>query len=55
VDRVPIKRVQLTRDEIKAADCVLVITDHPEFDYAAVAQHARVIIDTRHRHSLRYL
>jgi UDP-N-acetyl-D-glucosamine dehydrogenase len=42
------KAVDLTEDELRAADCVLVLTDHPEFDYGAVARHARLIVDTRH-------
>ena len=45
----PIKAVDVTKDELERADCVLVLTDHPEFDYAAVAQHGRLIVDTRHR------
>jgi UDP-N-acetyl-D-glucosamine dehydrogenase len=30
-----------------AADCVVVITDHAGFDYAAIAKNARLIVDTR--------
>jgi UDP-N-acetyl-D-glucosamine dehydrogenase len=29
------------------ADCVVVVTDHSGFDYAAIAQNARLIVDTR--------
>src|SRR5881296_4237298 len=49
VDGTPIKAVDVNRNELEGADCVLVLTDHPEFDYAAVAQHGRLIVDTRHR------
>jgi UDP-N-acetyl-D-glucosamine dehydrogenase len=28
-------------------DCVVVLTDHREFDYGAVAGTARLIVDTR--------
>src|SRR5438874_9477706 len=49
VDGAPIKAVDVTKPELESADCVLVLTDHPEFDYAAVAQHGRLIVDTRHR------
>jgi UDP-N-acetyl-D-glucosamine dehydrogenase len=31
----------------QAADCVVVITDHAGFDYAAIAKNARLIVDTR--------
>jgi UDP-N-acetyl-D-glucosamine dehydrogenase len=44
-----LKAVDLTETELQAADCVLVLTDHPEFDYERVARHARLIVDTRHR------
>jgi UDP-N-acetyl-D-glucosamine dehydrogenase len=29
------------------ADCVVVVTDHTGFDYAVIAQNARLIVDTR--------
>ena len=29
------------------ADCVVLITDHTQFDYAAIAHHSRLIVDTR--------
>src|SRR6266404_4651109 len=48
VDGARIKAVEATEEELRAADCVLVLTDHPEFDYAAVARHSRLIVDTRH-------
>jgi len=32
---------------IAAADCVVILTDHPGIDYPAVAGAARVVIDTR--------
>jgi UDP-N-acetyl-D-glucosamine dehydrogenase len=48
VDGAAIKAVEATPAELEAADCVLVVTDHPEFDYGAVAGHARLIVDTRH-------
>ena len=28
-------------------DCVVIITDHTAFDYAALANRARLIVDTR--------
>ena len=30
-----------------AADCVMIVTDHSDFDYAVVARHARMVVDTR--------
>lgn len=37
----------LTPDALRAADCVVIVTDHRAFDWAMVAKHARVIVDTR--------
>jgi UDP-N-acetyl-D-glucosamine dehydrogenase len=30
-----------------SADCVVIVTNHTAFDYAALAEHARLIVDTR--------
>ena len=32
---------------IKEADCVLILTDHPEFDYRQVTEGAALVLDTR--------
>lgn len=37
----------LTRDLVTGADCVLILTDDPRFDYEAVIQDARLVFDTR--------
>ncbi len=42
--------VRLAEDlssNVAAADCVVVVTDHKVFDYAAIAKSARLIVDTR--------
>ena len=39
--------VPLTAERLSAADAVLVVTDHTAFDYRAIADHARLIVDTR--------
>ena len=39
--------VSLTAERLARFDCVVVLTDHTAFDYAAVAQHARLVVDTR--------
>jgi UDP-N-acetyl-D-glucosamine dehydrogenase len=41
------RSVPLTQQSMAAADCVMVVTDHSAFDYAAVARHARCVVDTR--------
>jgi UDP-N-acetyl-D-glucosamine dehydrogenase len=39
--------VEPTRDTLAAADCVVVLTDHPDFDYETVVHAAPLIVDTR--------
>ncbi|MGW3604104.1 nucleotide sugar dehydrogenase [Micromonospora sp. NPDC005161] len=41
--------VGLTEREVRAADGVVVVTDHDCFDYDLVVQHARYVFDTRNR------
>jgi UDP-N-acetyl-D-glucosamine dehydrogenase len=43
------RRVDLTADEVAAADAVVIVTDHDVFDYDLVSRHARYVLDTRHR------
>jgi UDP-N-acetyl-D-glucosamine dehydrogenase len=42
-------RVEATAEEIAAADAVVLLADHAEFDYAAVADHAKYVLDCRNR------
>jgi UDP-N-acetyl-D-glucosamine dehydrogenase len=44
-----VPRVELTQEEISAADAVVLLTDHDEFDLDLVRTHARYVLDTRHR------
>lgn len=37
----------LTAENIAAADAVLIVTDHDRVDYQLVAQHAKLVVDTR--------
>lgn len=37
----------LTPATIAAADAVMIVTDHDGIDYAALAQHAKLVVDTR--------
>ena len=38
---------QLTPENLAAVDCVLVATDHSDYDYNFILEHARLIVDTR--------
>jgi UDP-N-acetyl-D-glucosamine dehydrogenase len=47
LDGVVLKAIEPTDRDLAAADCVLILTDHPEFDYRMVADKAALIIDAR--------
>ncbi len=47
-DGVSLKSVPLARATLDQADCVVVVTDHSDVDYALIARHARMVVDTRH-------
>lgn len=41
------KSEALTAERLAAADAVLIVTDHDDVDYGLVAEHARLVVDTR--------
>jgi UDP-N-acetyl-D-glucosamine dehydrogenase len=43
----PLQSAPLTDDELRAADCVVIVTDHSEIDYQRVCQLTSLIVDTR--------
>src|SRR5215510_3996483 len=43
----PLSSISLTDQEIKAADCVVIITDHSKIDYRRVIELAPLVVDTR--------
>jgi UDP-N-acetyl-D-glucosamine dehydrogenase len=47
VDGVVLTAVEPTDEQVAAADCVLILTDHPEFDYRRITEIAALIVDTR--------
>ncbi len=49
-DKQELRSVELTPETLAAADAVVLATDHDRFDYAAVAEHARLVVDTRGRY-----
>ncbi|MHB1351634.1 MAG: nucleotide sugar dehydrogenase [Desulfobulbaceae bacterium] len=42
-----LRSTELTAENLAAADCVLVATNHSAYDYDFILQHARLIVDTR--------
>ena len=47
IDEVGFARVELTEKALSAADLVLIVTDHDDFDYKIVLDKAPLILDTR--------
>jgi UDP-N-acetyl-D-glucosamine dehydrogenase len=45
----PTPRVECSVEEIAAADLVLLCVDHPDLPYDDIAEHARLVLDTRGR------
>jgi UDP-N-acetyl-D-glucosamine dehydrogenase len=43
----PIDSVPLTDEELRSADCVVIVTNHSETDYGRVCQISSLIVDTR--------
>jgi UDP-N-acetyl-D-glucosamine dehydrogenase len=41
------KSVDLTPETVSSYDCVLLATNHDNFDYKMIQQHARLVVDTR--------
>src|SRR2546426_224104 len=43
----PLASVELNDQEIQAADCVVIVTNHSQIDYARVTEQAALVVDTR--------
>src|SRR5947199_453973 len=43
----PLSSVVLTDDELKAADCVVIVTNHSKIDYGRITALAPLVVDTR--------
>jgi UDP-N-acetyl-D-glucosamine dehydrogenase len=41
------RSVELTADWLKAADCVVIVTDHSSYDWQWIVNNSRLIMDTR--------
>jgi UDP-N-acetyl-D-glucosamine dehydrogenase len=39
--------VELTTDRIEGADCVVLVTDHSQFDIGEIVDHSSLLFDTR--------
>ena len=45
--RTSLASVELNDQEIQAADCVVIVTNHSQIDYARVTEKASLVVDTR--------
>lgn len=43
----PLSSVDLTKERLEEADCVVIVTEHTSVDYDRVCSHAKLIVDTR--------
>ncbi len=43
----PLTSQELTPQFLSSQDCILIVTDHSAFDYAAIVRHAPLVVDTR--------
>jgi UDP-N-acetyl-D-glucosamine dehydrogenase len=43
----PLQSAELTDEELSAADCAVIVTDHSGLDYERVCRLSKVIVDTR--------
>ena len=48
--RFDLKSVELTPESLASYDCVVLLTDHSDFDYELINKHAKLIVDTRGRY-----
>jgi len=42
-----LKTIELSKENIQSYDCIVVATNHDDFDYPMILEHAKLIIDTR--------
>ncbi len=47
VGDIEFKAVECTPERLRQADCVVILADHPDFDYETIVREAPLIVDTR--------
>jgi UDP-N-acetyl-D-glucosamine dehydrogenase len=43
----PLRSVELTEDEIRTSDCIVIVTNHSQIDYQRITDLAPLVVDTR--------
>ena len=54
INGINLKRTNLTKNNLKKYDCVILITDHQQVDYDLVQKNTKVIFDTRNVYKRTY-
>ena len=52
--RFDLQSVKINVDILSQVDCVILATDHDDFDYDFIQSHSKLIIDTRGRYRKKY-
>ena len=47
-DALTMKSVPLDAARVRGSDCVIIVTDHSDLDYAMIGREAKALVDTRH-------
>jgi UDP-N-acetyl-D-glucosamine dehydrogenase len=47
VDSMRFESVPITKALLSSADCVVITTDHSEYDYQMIVRHSKLVVDTR--------
>ncbi|HEY7184073.1 MAG TPA: UDP-N-acetyl-D-glucosamine dehydrogenase, partial [Blastocatellia bacterium] len=42
-----LRGIGLSAETVGEADCVVIVTDHRKINYAWLAEHAKLVVDTR--------
>lgn len=46
-----LQSIELTPESVAEFDCILIATDHDDFDYDMILEHAQLVVDTRGRYT----
>ncbi len=46
-EKISLKSIPLTKKVLKNSDCVVILTDHSNYDYNLIAKEAKLVVDTR--------
>jgi UDP-N-acetyl-D-glucosamine dehydrogenase len=47
IEEILLKAVDVTDAELSTADCVVILTDHPTFDFPQIVERAAIVVDSR--------